>query len=206
VTVVPRLLVLTDRHRCAQSGRDLPSTVARALDAGAPAVLYREKDLDGADRQQLGVQVAEVVRRAGAELFVASDGALGRVLDAQGLHLAATDPVPEPRGSWTLGRSCHDRAEVVAADAETLDYLTVSPAYPTASKPGYGPALGVDGVAELAAATTLPVLALGGIGVEEARALTADGGVHGVAVMGAVMGAADPATTVHDLLETLGGP
>lgn len=204
MTRIPRLLVLTDRRRCEREGRDLGATLGAALDAGAPAVVFREKDLDRADRRRLGVEVAQLTRSAGAQLIVASDPRLAVDLGADALHLAATDPLPagvaEP--AKVVGRSCHDLSEVMAADAEPLGYLVVSPVAPTASKPGYGPPLGVDGVARLAAATRLPVLGLGGVTPTLARDLvTAQ--VHGVAVLGGVMGAADPAAAVTDLLAAL---
>ncbi|MDX1421679.1 MAG: thiamine phosphate synthase, partial [Kiloniellales bacterium] len=75
---------------------------------------------------------------------------------------------------------------------------TQSPIFATASKPGYGPALGLAGLAE-AAAAGLPVLALGGVTAERAPACLR-AGAAGVAVMGAVMAARDPAAAVGTIL------
>lgn len=202
---VPRLIVLTDRHAAARAGRSLADTIALAAEAGAPAVLLREKDLDRDARHRLAAELRPILGEA--HLLVAGDPALADQLDADGVHLAAADPVPGAAPlSWALlswGRSCHDRAEVVRARAEGLDYVTVSPLGPTGSKPGYGPVLGVDGVAELVdAADGMPVLALGGVGPEHVTSLL-EAGVHGVAVMGGVMGAADPAAAVAALLARL---
>jgi thiamine-phosphate pyrophosphorylase len=87
--------------------------------------------------------------------------------------------------------------------AEGVDYVTVSPVALTASKPGYGPALGIDGLAALIeVAGDVPVLALGGVQPDTvAGALEA--GAHGVAVMGAVMRAETPAKIVTRLLDQL---
>jgi thiamine-phosphate pyrophosphorylase len=98
-----------------------------------------------------------------------------------------------------LGRSCHSREEVRRAAEEGATYATLSPYAVSWSKPGYGPPL----PAEAFAGHPIPVLALGGIdpgNAAEAR----EAGAHGVAVMGAVMRADDPAATVHDLLEAIG--
>lgn len=200
---VPRLLVLTDRRRSSAAGRSLVDTVAAAVDAGAPAVVLREKDLDLEACRQLAREVAEVVDRADARLLIASDPALAAEVGAGGVHLAAADPAWGGRPGWLVGRSCHDLGEVRAARAEGVDYVTVSPVATTASKPGYGPVLGVDGLAELVrAAGDLPVLALGGVTPADVDVWSA-AGAHGVAVMGGVMGADDPAGTVRALLERL---
>lgn len=200
---VPTLVVLTDRHAAARAGRTLPDTVAAAVDAGAPAVLFRDKDLGHEGRRSLGEQLAAVVGHAGASLFVASDHDLARHLGADGVHLAVHDPHPGDRATGMLvGRSCHHDTEVETAVREATDLLLVSPVAPTASKPGYGPALGPDGVRHLVAlAGDLPVLALGGVTPENASAWR-DGGAHGLAVMGGVMSAPDPADAVRRFLDT----
>lgn len=200
---VDRLVVLTDRRQSAAAGRRLVDTVAAAVDAGAPAVLFREKDLAADDRRALATEVAAVVRHAGARLVVAGDPALAEAVGASGLHLAASDLMP---GSTPplVGRSCHDRDEAIRARGENVDYVTASPVAATRSKPGYGPALGIEGLAAIVrAAGELPVLALGGVAPTDVADLCA-AGAHGVAVMGAVMRADDPSTTVRDLLRHLG--
>lgn len=209
---VPRLLVLTDRRRSNEAGRSLRDTVAAAVAAGAPAVLLREKDLATDERRELAQELLAVTDAHGARLLVAGDVALARSVGAAGVHLAAADaPVPQdtrrpgddPMPDLRVGRSCHDVAEVAAAVAEPVDYVTISPVAATASKPGYGPALGPDGFARLAAvAGEVPALALGGIGPDDAGSYL-EAGAHGVAVMGAVMGARDPAAVVARLLAPL---
>jgi thiamine-phosphate pyrophosphorylase len=86
--------------------------------------------------------------------------------------------------------------------ASGADYATLSPVFPTASKPGYGPAIGLDGLAEAAARAPGPVIALGGILAENApRCLAA--GACGVAVMGEVMRAGDPQAVVEAILAAI---
>jgi thiamine monophosphate synthase len=98
-----------------------------------------------------------------------------------------------------LGRSCHSATEVATAAEEGFDYAMLSPYALTESKPGYGPPLGPEGFGDL----PLPTYALGGITPDNAaEAVTA--GAHGVAVMGAVMRAEEPAEVVRDLLAALG--
>jgi thiamine-phosphate pyrophosphorylase len=102
-----------------------------------------------------------------------------------------------------VGRSCHTLADLEAARREGADRVTYSPVFATASKPGYGPALGLAGLAAgCRSVPGLPVLALGGIGPGRAGACV-DAGAAGVAVMGAVMRADDPATVVRSVVHEL---
>jgi thiamine-phosphate diphosphorylase len=184
------LLVLTDRH---QARRPLVDTIAAAADGGARTVLLREKDLPRERRLALAEALRAVLRRVGGRLIVAGTDPLG----GDAVHLAADDPAPVGPVAW-VGRSCHDEDEL--ARASTVDYVTLSPVYASASKPGYGPALGIPELGRLVAGTPVRVFALGGIaGAARAEACRGAGAV-GVAVMGAVMRAADPATVVRELL------
>ena len=185
------LLVLTDRTQCS---RPLVDVVRAAVDGGARTVVLREKDLPHAERAAL----ADDLRRP----LAAVDGTLvlaGTAHPSGAVHLSATDEVPDPRPPL-LGRSCHDRAAVDAAAAEACDWVTVSPVRLTASKPGYGPALGTAGLAALTDGP--PAYALGGLTAVDARPCL-DAGAVGLAVMGAVMRADRPDVVVGELLEAL---
>lgn len=201
---VPRLLVLTDREQASSAGRPLRPTVLDVAAAGAPAVLLYEEDLSRRRRRNLATQLSAVTGGLGTELLLAGDPELAAEVGS-GVHLAAGDaPVPaELRDQLLVGRSCHDRADVEAAVAEGVDFVTVSPVATTTSEHGDGPPLGADGLMDLVgAAGDVPVLALGGVTPDNAAAFVA-AGAHGVAVMGAVMRAEKPAAVVTRLLEEL---
>lgn len=192
---LPRLLVLTDRR---QAAGPLPEVVAGAVRAGARAIVLREKDLPEVERRALVAQLAPVVHEAGGVLLSAGTPVPG----ADGVHQPSGVRAPAPAsvpGAIT-GRSCHDADELRAARSDGVDYVTVSPVYPTASKPGYGPALGLEGLTWLLAATELPGYALGGVDTPEAVAACRSAGAHGVAVMGAIMRARQPGPLVAELL------
>jgi len=179
------LLVLTDRSLVAP-GRSLVEVVRAAVEGGATQVVVREKDLPRAERAALAGELRAFV----PVLLVASDGSV----EGDGVHLAAADrfPVVRPR---VVGRSCHSRADLEEAAREGCDYATLSPVFESVSKPGYGPALGVDALRD----APLPVYALGGVDPANARSCI-DAGATGVAVMGYVMRADDPAVAVKELL------
>ena len=180
---LPRLLVLTDRSQCAGP---LVDTVAAAVDGGARAIVLREKDLPDDERDRLAEQLRALLHPVDGVLVRAGAGGS---TGADAVHLAANDPFPRPRPAL-VGRSCHSVDELRRARAEGCDYVMLSPVFPTASKPGYGPALGLAGLASLAAVAP-PVYALGGIRPADVPGcLTA--GARGIAVMGPIM--RDPGT------------
>jgi hypothetical protein len=83
-----------------------------------------------------------------------------------------------------------------------IDYAIAGLAFETPSKPGYGPEIGGKGLAEIAAAADLPILAIGGLNATRAAEVLAVGPV-GIAVMGAVMRAASPGQEVRGLISVL---
>jgi thiamine-phosphate pyrophosphorylase len=185
--VIPRLVLLTDRSQLAL-GRGLIRTVTECVEAGLTAVVVREHDLAPAARAAL---VRELIALRG--LIVISS----RIHDdaVHGLHVAAHQPAPR-HGRW--GRSCHSRDDVARAADQGASWATLSPYAESASKPGRRSVLAAADLAE----HSIPVLALSGIGPHNAADAVA-AGAHGVAVMGAVMRAAEPAAVVADLLEVL---
>lgn len=185
--MIPRLVLLTDRSQL-QLGRALVRTVAECAEAGLEAVVVREHDLAPGHRSALVRVLAGL-----PGLRVISS----RVLDpaADGVHLAVGQEVL----GRPFGRSCHSAAQVRVAAAEGAQWATLSPYAETPSKPGYGPALGPEA---FAGPWPVPVLALGGIGPDEA-ARAREAGAHGVAVMGSVMRADDPAGVVTRLLRAV---
>ncbi|PWU52066.1 thiamine phosphate synthase [Micromonospora globispora] len=184
------LVVLTDRW---QARRPLPEVVAAAVAGGARCVVLREKDLPRAERAGLAGELRPILAEVGGELIVAGPDPLG----GDAVHLPAAGPYPPPR-LGLVGRSCHDAAELGRLTTE--DYVTLSPVFPTPSKPGYGPPLGVDGLAGLVRLSPVPVLALGGISTPAQVAAALRAGAAGVAVLGAVMRAGDPAEAAAGLL------
>ncbi|MBY8874069.1 thiamine phosphate synthase [Micromonospora sp. PLK6-60] len=189
------VVLLTDRR---VARRPLVEVVARAVGGGVRWVVLREKDLPRAERAALAAELRAVLAEVGGALLVAGPDPLG----GDAVHLPAAGPYPPPQHAL-VGRSCHDAAELDRLTTE--DYVTLSPVFPTRTKPGYGPPLQPDGLRRLVAASPVPALALGGIETPAQVAACIGAGAVGVAVLGAVMRAPDPteaATTLRDAFET----
>jgi len=193
----PPILLITDRS---QSARPLPETVERIVAGGCRWISLREKDLSPAERVPLLKALLPLVRKAGGVLTVHGDAEAARLCD--GLHLPAGGDIQAARAALGLeariGLSCHSVAEIRTAAAAGADYVTLSPIFPTLSKPGYGPALGLTALME-AKSIDIPVLALGGIDAGNARSAR-DAGASGLAVMGGPLRAQDPARAFRDLI------
>jgi thiamine-phosphate pyrophosphorylase len=175
------LVVLTDRRSAAGP---LIEVVRAAVRGGAAWVVLRERDLSYDDRASLAARLRAVL--PAGRLIVAGPDPLG----GAAVHLAGADPMPP--GVALVGRSWHGTEELSG-----VDYVTVSPVYPTSSKPGYGPALGAAGAAGMRA--PVPWLALGGVDTAARAAECGAAGAAGIAVMGAVMRSPDPERTAREL-------
>ena len=171
---LPRLLIIADAEI---AGGPLPAIVAEAVHHGARAVVLRARQLHTAGRVELAANVRRLLAPVDGLLILAGG-------HGDAVHLAAREPLPEPRPAL-VGRSCHNADEVSDAAREGCDYVTVSPIYVTASKPGYGPPIGTAGLAALCR-PGLPVFALGGVMPDSVPACLA-AGAYGVAVMGPIL-------------------
>jgi thiamine-phosphate pyrophosphorylase len=201
----PPLLLVTDRH---QARRALAETVAAALAAGCRWVSVREKDWAEDEQVALVRTLLPIVRRHDARLTLHGDAALAKACGADGVHLPSG---ADPHAARTLlgpdkliGVSIHTVTEAEALDPAAVDYALAGPAFETPSKPGYGPEIGRKGLGEIAQASRVPILAIGGLNAARAAEVLAAGPV-GIAVMGGVMRAADPGQEMRALVATVTG-
>lgn len=195
------LLVITDRHQARHSIEDIAEAVGQA---GGRWLLLRDKDLEPTERRGLAARLSAIARRHGMHLSVSRDFDLAAEFEAS-LHLQSVAAVEAARQRLgrdaVIGVSAHGLGDVEAAAGAGADYVTLSPIYLTSSKPGYGPALGVEAVRE-AAKARIPIVALGGVTRGVVRPCI-DAGAAGVAVMGDIMRSAAPGRNVAGLLKAL---
>ncbi len=201
MAVTPVVCLITDRRRAAAAGGDPHAAIlaqaARAAQAGIDLIQVRERDLDGGALLQLVRGCLEAVRGSRTRVLVNDRVDVALAAGAHGVHLRGESMAASrvrritPPG-FLIGRSVHFLDEVAAATADGgLDYLLFGTVMPTGSKPGRAPA-GPEALATVVAATTLPVLAVGGIGPDTAERVGATGAA-GFAAIGlfAGMGEAD---------------
>jgi thiamine-phosphate pyrophosphorylase len=195
----PPLLVISDRS---QARRALIDVAEAAFAGGCRWFSLREKDLPADERRRLLAALAELGQRFGAVVSAHEDIDAVIAVGADGVHLPSggNPRAARARLPWALiGASAHSAAEAAVLLRAGADYVTISPVFLTASKPGYGPAIGLNGLAATVAAASGPVVALGGITAENAG-LCRGAGARGIAVMGEVMRADDPQASVAGLI------
>jgi thiamine-phosphate pyrophosphorylase len=201
--VIGRLHLITDTR----FGRDPLALLPLALGAGVDVVQVRWKE--AGDREVLRVVEAalELCRPYGATCIVDDRLDVALAAGADGVHLGAEDlPVARARAvagpDLVIGATVRDPVAARAAVAAGASYLGTGPAYATATKAGLPAPIGTEGVGAVCAAVGVPVVAIGGITVDGVRPLRA-AGAHGVAVVGAVADAPDPAGAVRALVAAL---
>jgi thiamine-phosphate pyrophosphorylase len=199
--------VLTDRHAAGE--RSLVDVVKAAVRGGATAVQLRDKTTSTRGRIELGRALLALTRPAGIPLIVNDRADVALAIDADGVHVGQDDmPALLARAilgpERILGVSAGTVDEARRAEREGADYLGVGDVYGTPTKSDAGTPIGLSGLAEIARAVSIPVVAIGGISLDNAAA-TVRAGASGVAVISAVIGAPDPEKAARHLLQAVTG-
>jgi thiamine-phosphate pyrophosphorylase len=200
VRPLPRLHAVTDADVLAAPDFGIR---AAAIAAAGPAVALhaRDRTAGGVELARAAARLLALARPPEAAVFVSGRPDIAAALGAQGVQLAAGDLCPADArrvlGPGWIGCSVHALAEAEAALAEGADFLLVGSVYETVSHPGRPPA-GL-GLVRAAAALGRPVIAIGGIDAARARE-ACDAGAYGVAAIGALWRATDPAAAALALL------
>lgn len=217
-----RLYLISDRKLAAPHG-GLPAVVrtvlraasTTAMGARAIAVQLREKDLEARELYELALTLREICTRFDAALIVNDRIDVAIAAAADGVHLPANSfDVADARRllgpAGLIGVSAHRSEDIVAAREAGADFSVFGPVYDPLSKAAPGPASGANALgAACRAAGPMPVYALGGITARRVRELSASaafaqaGRPAGAAVIGAVMGADDPAAATLELLAAI---
>lgn len=205
--VLPRLYAIVDAGCFV--GPDATSELlefARELVAGgATLIQYRNKK--GSGRETLA-QARELrhVCGARAKLIINDRADLCVLAGADGVHVGQDDLSPAGarlvvgERRW-VGVSTHSVEQLRAADATPADYLAIGPVFATSSKENPDPVVGLAGVKAARMATRKPLVAIGGISVENFRSVL-EAGADSVAVISALLGS--PRKSVEQFLRILG--
>lgn len=199
----PRLHLVTPSR---VDGAVVAST-RRALAVGAPLVQVRTKDVGDRVRLRHLDELRTAIGASEAMCLVNDRVDLALAVGADGVHVGDDDlPVEVARRllgpAAVIGATARDPASARRAADAGATYLGVGPAYATQTKSGLPDPIGAGGVAAVAAAVDVPVVAIAGVTVAQVPELL-DAGAWGVAVVGAIYDAADPAAATVELLEAL---
>ena len=204
--VLPRLYAILDAHHL--HGRPLEQVCKTLLAAGVRLFQYRDKQATSRRMFEAATSLLPMIRAAGGRLIVNDRADVALVSGADGVHLGQDDlTVEEARQvlgpGQIVGCSTHNMEQLRQADSSAADYLAFGPIFATASKERADPAVGLDGLARARRATAKPLVAIGGITVENAREVI-DHGADAVAVIAGLLGAPDLAARAREFLKALG--
>jgi thiamine-phosphate pyrophosphorylase len=200
----PPLYLITDRHRFAPPapgepfGADEWRVLDAAIAAGPGAVQLREKDLDARALCARAERLVARCRASGVKLLVNERADVALAADADGVHLPESGLTVEAARSLVgadrlVGCSVH--AAESLAPRTGANFVLFGPVYDTPAKRAFGPPQGLERLAAVVRASTVPVLAVGGITVERVPEVLR-AGAAGVALIGAILDASDPAAAV----------
>jgi thiamine-phosphate pyrophosphorylase len=177
-------------------GRSLRSIVEAAIRGGATLVQYRDKSASTRRMIEEARELLVVCRAAGVPLIVNDRVDVALAVGADGVHVGQDDmPAREARAligeGRLLGVSAENLEQARRAAAEGADYVGASPVFPTPTKDDAPPPMGPEGLLQMAAALTIPVVAIGGINERNAEEIIRCGAA-GIAVVSAIASAQDP--------------
>ena len=199
---IGRLHVITDTT--IQSRFTHAELAKMAIEGGADTIQFRQKD--GSTREL--VESAQAVQAVCAEhwvsLIVNDRADIALAVGAAGAHFGQDDlPVAVGVGAscppeMIIGASARTEDKILEAISAGADYIGFGPIYQTSSKPDAESPKGLEALRRMSAIAQCPVIAIGGITVETAYEVIR-AGAHGIAVISAVCGQADPVAATRHL-------
>ncbi len=193
----------------APAANALPTIIRRAAAAGVDWIQLREKDLSAHSLAELARGAVAAAHASSTRILINDRLDVALAAGAAGVHLGEESlPVAEvvrwrgasgrAPGSFLLGVSCHSRAAAVEAERGGADYIVFGPVFETPSKAGFGPPQGLERLTEVCRNVRIPVLAIGGVTLENAAACL-DTGAAGLAAIRLFQEAPDLSSLVNRL-------
>ena len=202
-----RVCLVTDRDL--SLGRSLLEVVGAAVQGGATMVQLREKTAPTRAFLEEARALKALLAPLGVPLIINDRVDIALAVEADGVHVGQTDMPVEivrallgPRA--IIGLSITNHQQISRPDAALPDYLGLGPLYLQQTKPNAATPLGVEGFRALRAATTKPVVAIGGLKADNSAPVLA-AGADGLAVVSAIVGAPDVRAATERFMGLFGG-
>ncbi len=197
----PFLCVITDDAFC-------PVTIAElALKGGAAIIQLRHKSASGSQLFSWAVEISKLCQKYRGLCIINDRVDIAMASGADGVHLGQKD-MPADIARKLLGKkriigvSASSLEEALQAEKDGADYIGFGHIYPTYSKEKGFPPLGPETLQNTAALLSLPIIAIGGINIENAASLISCGAA-GVAVISAVSRTDEPSMAARELVSAI---
>ncbi|WP_405270047.1 thiamine phosphate synthase [Methanobrevibacter sp.] len=180
------------------------NTIEEAIKGGVTVVQIREKTAETLDFYNLALKVKEITSKYDIPLIINDRVDVALAIDADGVHVGQTDmPCDVTRKligeDKILGVSAATIDEAKKAEKDGADYIGTGAVFPTATKDD-APSITKEDLKDVVASINIPVVAIGGINLENASQLK-DTGIAGLSVVSAIMSADNPKKASEELLE-----
>jgi thiamine-phosphate pyrophosphorylase len=203
--VLPRLYVILDSALLKNSTRDCAQELAAA---GVGLLQYRNKSASAKELLETSRELVSSLESSRTALIVNDRPDVAALAGAKGVHVGQDDLDAEQaravvgKEKW-VGASTHNLEQFRRALATSADYIAVGPIFATTSKANPDPVVGVELIREVRALTDKPIVAIGGITLERAKAVI-DAGADSVAVISDILLARNPGERARQYVELLG--
>lgn len=181
-----------------------------ALRGGCRWIQLRMKDASEREVREVAYDLQPLCRKYDATFILDDRVELARDLDADGVHLGKTDmPIDEARKilgpDKIIGGTANTAEDIRLHVARGANYIGCGPFRFTTTKERLSPLLGLEGYRQIVAATAdlqIPIIAIGGITVDDVPSLMATG-ITGIAISGAILNATNPIQTTEDIIRSM---
>lgn len=195
------LYLVTDRSL--SKGRSTAEIVAAAVAGGVSCIQLREKSCGTREFLNEALALQPLLKSRNIPLIINDRLDIALAIEADGVHLGQSDmPIGMARkiagDSLIIGISAESVDDALRAEQEGADYIGISPVFSTPTKTDIAPPLGLEGVRQIRALVDIPLVGIGGINLDNAESVLA-AGADGIAVVSAIVSAADPAGAAKKL-------
>jgi thiamine-phosphate pyrophosphorylase len=199
------LYLVTDQKLCL--GRELIEVVMEAVAGGVSIVQIREKDSDTRDFFQLAMAMKKQLEKTNVPLIINDRVDVAIAVDADGVHVGQTDlPCAVAREmigpEKILGVSINTFEQIEEVHKLNINYLSLSPVFPTPTKPDTTPAFGIEGLKKARQMTSRALMTIGGIDKTNLKDIV-DTRMDGVAVVSAICSAPSPRMAARELADII---
>jgi thiamine-phosphate pyrophosphorylase len=201
---LPRVYPILDTELLASRGTGVEVAAAAFLDGGAGILQFRHKGHWSREIYAVAEGVARLCREAGAQLIV-NDRADFAMLLGAGLHVGQDDLAPRDARTLVgpeaiLGYSSHNAGQLSVAGGEPVDYVALGPIFATVSKRNPDPVVGVEELRRCRPLIEKPLVAIGGITMENAAAVLR-AGADSLAILSGLLPESVSARSLRERME-----
>ena len=180
------------------------NTIEEAIKGGVSVVQIREKTADTLEFYNLALQVKEITTKYNVPLIINDRVDVALAIDADAVHVGQSDmPCDITRKligeDKILGVSAATIEEAKKAERDGADYIGTGAVFPTKTKDD-APSITKQDLKDVVESINIPVVAIGGITLENAHELT-DTGIAGLSVVSAIMSSENPKKSSEELLK-----